>query len=141
MHSCNPAGGGDVPGSRTGLDNAQIGLGAFGVAHGAKEELINFAAKADPTINSLKYVKAVKVVSKSVFAAQAGISVYQAGSAFVTDNGNKWGVAGKAGLDITMGAITVWGGPIGWAVGGVYFVGDMAGWWGDWGDPLSTKKQ
>ena len=89
----------------------------------------------------MKYVKAVKVVSKSVFAAQAGISVYQAGSAFVTDNGNKWGVTGKAGLDIAMGAITVWDGPIGWAVGGVYFVGDMSGWWGDWGDTLKTKKQ
>jgi hypothetical protein len=28
-----------------------------------------------------------------------------------------------------------WGGPIGWFVGGVYFVVDVAGWWGDWGKP------
>jgi hypothetical protein len=132
---------GIVPGGENWFGNAQIGLGAFGFAHGAKEELINFAAKTDPTINSLKYVKAVKVVSKSVFAAQVGISVYQAGSAFVTDNPNKWGVAGKAGLDIAVGAITVWGGPVGWVIGGVYFIGDIAGWWGNWGDPLTTNKQ
>ncbi len=25
------------------------------------------------------------------------------------------------------------GGPVGWLVGGVYFIGDAAGWWGNWG--------
>lgn len=79
------------------------------------------------------YVKMVKVASKGLFAAQAGISLYQTGNAFYTNNDNKWSVAGKASLDITIGAISVWGGPVGWAVGGVYFVGDAAGWWGNWG--------
>jgi hypothetical protein len=41
-----------------------------------------------------------------LFAAQAGISLYQAGNAFYTNNSNKWGVAGKAGI------------------GAIYFIGD-----------------
>ena len=48
---------------------------------------------------------------------QAGISLYQAGNAFYTNNGNKWGVAGKAGLDVTIGYISLVGGPIGWGSG------------------------
>ena len=118
-------------------ENTQTGMGAFGFAHGAKEELINFAAKADASLNELGYVKAVRVFGKGVFAMQAGISIYQAGNALITDNPNKWGVTGKAGLDIAMGGVTMWVGPVGWVVGGVYFVGDLSGWWGDWGKPAS----
>lgn len=45
----------------------------------------------------------------------------------------------KAALDIAMGAVSVYCGPVGWTIGAVYFIGDAAGWWGDWGKP--TKKE
>jgi hypothetical protein len=129
-------GGGGMEGTLGGndwLQNTQTVLGAFDLAHGAKEELINYAAKSSPAIDELNYVKAVRVVGKGLFAAQAGISLYQAGNAFYTNNSNKWGVAGKAGLDIAIGYISLVGGPIGWGIGAIYFIGDAAGWWGDWG--------
>ena len=116
----------------------QTGLGAFDLAHGAKEELINYAAKSSPAINEMQYVKAVKVASKGLFGAQALISTYQTYDAFRTNNANAWSVAGKAGLDITIGAISTFGGPVGWGVGAVYFIGDAAGWWGNWGQPTSS---
>ena len=55
-------------------------------------------------------------------------------------NDNKWGVAGKAGLDILIGAVSVWGGPSGWLVGGIYFIGDSAGWWGNCGQPAPSTQ-
>ena len=54
------------------------------------------------------------------------ISLYQAGDAFYTDNDNKWGVAGKASLDITIGAISAFGGPVGWAVSLTIGIADYA---------------
>jgi hypothetical protein len=136
----NDLGGMNGQGSNDWAQNAQTFLGAFDMAHGAKEELINYAAKSTPSINELKYVKAIKVASKGLFIAQAGISIYQAGNAFYTKNDNKWGVAGKAGLDILIGAVSVWGGPVGWLVGGIYFIGDSAGWWGNWGQPAPSTR-
>ena len=114
-------------GESVGLNNTQTTLGAFDVANGAKEELINYAAKSSPLINELKYTKAVKVASKGVFAAQAGISLYQTYSAFKNKDSNAWGVAGKAALDVTIGYISLVGGPIGWGIGALYFIGDAAG--------------
>lgn len=70
-----------------------------------------------------------------MYGIQAGISLYNAGEAIYTNDKNKWGVVGKSTLDIAIGAFAVWGGPAGWIVGGVYFIGDAAGWWGDWGKP------
>jgi hypothetical protein len=32
-----------------------------------------------------------------------------------------------------MAAIGTFGGPVGWALSGIYFLGDAAGLWGDWG--------
>lgn len=77
-------------------------------------------------------------LGKTVFAVQVGGSLINTGVAFYNDDPNKWGVAGKASLDITIGAISVWGGPVGWAIGGIYFIGDAAGWWGDWGKPAEA---
>jgi hypothetical protein len=85
----NDLGGMNGQGSNDWAQNAQTFLGAFDMAHGAKEELINYAAKSTPSINELKYVKAIKVASKGLFIAQAGISIYQAGNAFYTKNDNK----------------------------------------------------
>jgi len=91
-------------------------------------ELINFAAKYDATIKDLGYVKGIEVFTKGVFIAQGIISGVKAYNAWNnsdgdcrTNDGNKWGVTAKSTLDITVGGIATFGGPIGWIVGGVYF--------------------
>lgn len=100
-----------------------------------------YAAKADEGIEKLRYFKALKVVSKGAFFAQVGISSVQTFDAWsnsdhdwTTNDGNKWGVTGKAALDISMAGVAAFGGPAGWVVSGVYFLGDAAGLWGDWGE-------
>ncbi len=137
--SAAQSGGGDW------MNKTQTGLGAFDLAHGAKEELINYAAKSSPAINEMQYVKAMKVASKGLFGAQAVISGVQVYNAWDSNNSNKWGVTGKAGLDVTIGYISLVGGPVGWGVGAVYFIGDAAGWWGNWGQaapsPLDINKR
>ena len=125
--------------STSGWTNLQTGIGAFNLANDVKIELINYAAKSSPAINEMGYVKAVKAVSKSLFVTQVGISGYETYNAFKNGDPNAWGVAGKAGLDATIGYISLVGGPIGWGIGGVYFIGDAAGWWGNWGQPALTS--
>ena len=109
-----------------------LGLGAISTAWGAKENLINLAAKYAPEIEELKYVKGVKLVTKGLFVAQIAVSGIQVYNAWNSDNGNKWGVTGKATLDVAMAAVGTFGGPIGWVVSGTYFLGDAAGLWGTW---------
>lgn len=116
-------------------------IGSFGVGWGAKENLMDFAAKAAPAIEELGYFKAVKIGSKGLLLGQVVVSATQLIKAYnrsdrnwSTNDGNKWGVAGKAALDITMGAIGTFGGPIGWGISGIYFLGDAAGLWGNWGE-------
>ncbi len=116
------------------------GLGALGIANGAKEELINYAAKSDAAINDMRYSKAIKVMSRGVFAAQTVISGIEAYNAWEGNNSNKWGVTAKAGLDVTIGYVSLIGGPVGFAIGALYFIGDASGWWGDWGRATPTTQ-
>lgn len=120
-------------------------IGAFGTGWGAKENLINYAERFSPSIKNLKYVKGVKLISKSVIGAQVAVSAVQTYNAWhdengklrnldINNDGNKWGATGKTALDVTMVAIGTFGGPIGWAVSGTYFIGDAFGLWGDWGE-------
>ena len=57
---------------------------------------------------------------------QAGISLYQ-----MSENLEEGDYAGAAknGLDIAIGAIGVWGGPVGAGIAAVYFIGDAFDWW------------
>jgi hypothetical protein len=118
------------------LKNAQTLLGALDLTHGAKEELINYAAKLSPAINEMKYVKLVKLASKGLFFVQAGVSGAQVYDAWNRRDDNKWGVTAKASLDVTIGYVCLYSGPAGWVVGGVYFIGDVVGCWGNWGEPV-----
>ena len=118
-----------VDNDKSSIDKIGIVNGAFGVAQGAQENIIGLA----PELKSLRYVKGLKVVGKLSFGVQVGVSLVNVGKAFYDHDSNKWGVLGKGGLDVAIGAVAVWGGPVGWAIGGVYFIGDAAGWWGDWG--------
>ena len=133
------SGGGGEDATSTFFKNVNTSLGAFGVGNGAKGELINYASKSNPEINNLKYVKGMKVLSKRLFVTQALLSGYQTYNAFKTGNSNAWGVAEKAGLDVTIGYISLVGGFAGWGVGAIYFIGDAAGWWGNWGQPTPSS--
>jgi len=118
-------------------------IGSFGMGWGVKDNAFDYAiergAELAPAL--LKYAKGVKLVSKGLFAAQIVVSGAQTIDAWRnsdrnwrTNDGNKWGVTGKAGVDILMGGVATFGGPLGWGVAGIYFIGDAAGWWGDWGE-------
>ncbi|GIV28673.1 MAG: hypothetical protein KatS3mg027_2487 [Bacteroidia bacterium] len=120
-------------------DNINKDIGAFDVGHGAKQEILDYTSRMDPTINKFGYMKLTKFVSKTLFGAQALMSGYQVYNAWETNNPNLNGVIGKASLDITIGLISLYGGPVGWGVGAVYFIGDIYGWWGNWGEPTPIK--
>ena len=102
---------------------------------------MDYAAKLSPEVEKLSYFKAVKVGSKALLGAQVVVDGYQAIGAWHNSDrnwrnnqGNKWGVTGKAALDVTMGAIGTFGGPIGWGISGTFFIGDYFGVWGTWGN-------
>lgn len=117
------------------LKKVQNGIGAFDVAQGAKMEMIKLAEKADPAISKTTYVKSFKIVGKVTFGLQAGISIYQSYNAIKTDNDNKWAIIGKSGLDVGIAIVVATCGPAGWTIGAVYYIGDIAGLWGNWGEP------
>ena len=147
-------------GGRSGWDNANILMSLTMVSIGLQGEMMDYAVRTSfksanswYAYNQLRGTQkawrqmailgkdgstlrnGMNVLGKGVFAIQASVSGYSAISALASDDANKWGVTGKAALDLTIGAISVWGGPVGWVVGGVYVIGDAAGWWGDWGKP------
>ena len=58
--------------------------------------------------------------------ASEGMSVYQAG---VDISKGHYKAAGVHTLDAVMGVVGTFGGPVGWAVSGAYFISRF--WWGD----------
>ena len=81
-------------------------------------------------------------IGRKLFWVGAVVSVYDGGDALYRNDSNKAEVVTKATVDIVIGAIGVWGGPIGWAIAGTYFILDVSGAFGDWGQPsgLSTEE-
>lgn len=63
-------------------------------------------------------------IGKVLFFVGAGISAYQGYKSYQAGDGH--GVV-KAGADILVGIIATWGGPVGWAIGGIYLILDLAG--------------
>lgn len=108
------------------FDKTIIGIESYSFAHSSKEELIKYAAKTDPSLNNLKYVKGVKVVGKVLVVAGTAATMYEAyddafnkgsyysagtrlavagvaaGAAFIPFVG--WGIAGGIGI-----ADAIWG--------------------------------
>ena len=82
---------------------------------------------------ALKAARLYSVAGKTVFGVQAALSGVKVVVAFDNNDPNKWGVLGKSSLDIAMGAISIWGGPVGFGIGAIYFVGDSFDLWGDLG--------
>ena len=125
------------------------GLNVFGVANGAKTNLIEAAVRynfsdnqmwhqfsgLDKAERALRYEKALgktvggylKIASKTnviVGAASASISLYN-GYAYCRNGGQDWQVYAKIGLDIAMTGIGFLG-PVGFAISSTYFIIDVS---------------
>ncbi|WP_222621228.1 hypothetical protein [Butyricimonas hominis] len=85
-------------------------------------------ARKDILAESNKYSKFGRIS----FRVSALISIYQGYKAFKA--GDDQGVI-KAGADVIVGIIATWGGPVGWAISGIYMFLDLAGAF----DPRYTK--
>jgi hypothetical protein len=127
MEPGSPGGGGGF--SRT--DKAGYGLNAFGFANGAKTEIIDYAVRTGSNKYGLKaelqvlgkagtrYLSAAKGLSKLAgFAGLAltGIDAYNKG---------QWQNHHTADVIIGIGSLYLLTGPVGWAVGGAYFLLDV----------------
>ncbi len=105
--------------------SAQKGIGAGGHQKGARG-----AAK-----RAGKWHKA----GRKFFWVGIGFGAYEVAESFAYNDSNKKGVALKVTLDITMGAIGVWGGPVGWVISGTYFIADMMGAFDGWSQPTGVR--
>lgn len=85
-------------------------------------------ARKDIIAESNRYSKFGRIS----FGVSTFISIYQGYKAF--DAGDGQGVI-KAGADVIVGIIATWGGPVGWAISGIYMFLDLAGAF----DPRYTK--
>ncbi|MGB7393587.1 MAG: hypothetical protein WA913_04255 [Pricia sp.] len=106
--------------------NKQRGIGA-----GGYQKSVRRAAR-----NASKF----RSVGKKFFYVGAAMSVVDGGLALHRNDYNKNEVLTKAAVDIFIGAVGVWGGPIGWAISGTYFVLDVSGAFGDWGRPTGLSR-
>jgi len=154
----NTEGNGGMPGW---LGDVNSGVGAFGVVNSAKTELIDYVIRSNyksartwgefkklrPTQQTWRtthtigktgttYLNGAKLLSKGVFGVTVINSSLNAGSAFYNDDPNKWGVAGKAVLDVTMGYIGFLG-PLGFLISSTYFVLDASGAFNSWSQPTN----
>ena len=105
---------------------AQIGISSLGLVNGMKRELLGYAAKIDPSVGQMKYVKGVKAMGKGIGAINIGIT----GFAIYDDLQNRHIVTAIArgtvlGIGIASAAIPF----IGWAIAGGIGVADAI--WGD----------
>ena len=109
------------------FDKTQIGLGSYGLVNSSKEQLFNFAAKSDASINNLKYVKGVKAVGKVLVVAGAAATIYVAyDDAF--NKGNYY----SAGTRLTVAGIAAGSASIpfvSWGIAGGIGLADAI--WGD----------
>lgn len=101
---------------------AQNALGTFGLANETKNLLLDYASKAGKIgDNALMYLKVSKAVGRGAGVIGLGITLVD-------------GVSGKGGwqnhhtADMVVGVTTVFllSGPWGWAIGGAYFITDIA---------------
>ena len=106
--------------------NKQRGIGAGGYQKSAKRAL----GKA----------KVFRNVGGILFIVGVSFSGAQIGDAIINDYSNKSEVITKATVDIFIGAVGFWGGPVGWAIAGTYFLLDSTGAFGSWGKPSGISR-
>jgi len=126
------------------------GLNVFGVANGAKTNLIEAAVRYDyksanswwefqhlrPKQQELRKVRTLGKTGARYLKTFEGIGVGIAVGAavlettnyvlFTSHNGFDWRVSTKVGMDIAMTALGVFGGPIGFAISTSYFILDVS---------------
>nr|HQI60474.1 hypothetical protein [Tenuifilaceae bacterium] len=148
------AGGGGMPGWAS---DANTGVNAFLVGNGAKTELLDYAVRTNyksarkssqfnklrPTQQAwrttntlgktgsqyLKYVKGLGYVGAGLTTTYSAVN---AGS-YYYNGGTDWQVGAKATLDVIMTGVGFLG-PIGFGISAIYFVVDVAGGFGDFGE-------
>ena len=148
------SGGGGMPGWAS---DANTGVNAFLVGNGAKTELLDYAVRTNyksarkssqfnklrPTQQAwrttntlgktgsqyLKYVKGLGYVGAGLTTTYSAVN---AGS-YYYNGGTDWQVGAKATLDVIMTGVGFLG-PIGFGISAIYFVVDVAGGFGDFGE-------
>ena len=105
----------------------QLATNALGTVNGMKRELFQYAAKIDPSIEQMKYVKGVKAMGKVFNIANAGMTAWACYSDIqeghyvsASTRGIVWGIGIAAGVFIP---------GVGWVVAGSIGVADAI--WGD----------
>jgi len=152
--NATPSGGGGMPGWAS---DANTGVNAFLVGNGAKTELLDYAVRTNyksarkssqfnklrPTQQAwrttntlgktgsqyLKYVKGLGYVGAGLTTTYSAVN---AGS-YYYNGGTDWQVGAKATLDVIMTGVGFLG-PIGFGISAIYFVVDVAGGFGDFGE-------
>ena len=76
-----------------------------------------------------KYLKATKLVGKACFALTVYSSLSTIEDAYSHERPDRYRRYAKATLDGIVAGVGAFGGPIGWAIGGAYFVVDICGGW------------
>ena len=105
---------------------AQIATSALGTVNGMKRELFNYAARIDPSIDHLKYVKGVKAMGKVFNIANAGMTAWTMYNDYNAGHYYKLGARGIIwGVGMASTAIPV----VGWAIAGSIGLADAI--WGD----------
>lgn len=115
----------------SGTDKAGYGLNAFGFANGAKTELINYAVRSGSRQAGIRaelqvlgkagtrYLQAAKGLG--FMAGVAGVAV----TGIDAYNKGQWQNHHTADVLIGVGSLYLLTGPVGWAIGGGYFLLDV----------------
>ncbi len=85
----------------------------------------NYIANNKMLLSTVKYLKPI---------AYGASTVSIVSDVVLTFEGQQSAVETGFNTSVTMGAVAVWGGSIGWGVAGVYFIGDAAGGLGSFGE-------
>ncbi|MBQ9471115.1 MAG: hypothetical protein IJU72_09225, partial [Bacteroidales bacterium] len=105
---------------------AQIGISSLGLVNGMKRELLGYAAKIDPSVGQMKYVKGVKAMGKVFNIANAGMTAWTMYNDYNAGHYYKLGARGIIwGVGMASTAIPV----VGWAIAGSIGLADAI--WGD----------
>lgn len=108
-----------------GIDKINDGLGAFGLANGAKNELIKSSGKGGGlgpgTMKYLKYSKGLGYVGAGLTTTYSVTNAYN----YFNNGGTDWQVYTKSGLDVIMTGVGFLG-PIGFGVSASYFILDAS---------------
>ena len=106
------------------LDKSSLVTGSVSSSEGVFENIINLDRGFNSSISA-----GAELATKGLFVAQVVISAAQVVVAVGTNDPNTERIVARATADVVVSAVGVWGGPVGWGIATVFFVGEAAGWW------------